>query len=477
MIRINYLSIKHQVYQKRKNPVNILIAGLLLFCLFPNLLTAQDGWQNLITGSNLDGWEVLGGTADYYVENGEIIGVAVPDSPNSFLSTEEHYGDFILEFEVFLDNELNSGVQIRSHSIPSYRNGRVHGYQVEIDPSARAWSGGIYDEARRGWIYPLSRNEAARPAFRNARWNHFRVEAIGNTINTWVNGVHTSRLVDDLTDSGFIGLQVHSINDESLIGAQVKWRNVRIRTENLEAHRKPHDPDVEEVSYLVNELSELEKRKGWRLLWDGETTNGWRGANRDDFPPSGWVIENGVLTVLATDGGEATGPGDIITEDLYSDFELELEFKITEGANSGIKYFVDPVLNQGEGSAIGAEFQILDDQRHPDATQGVDGNRTVGSLYDLISAENLSVPERGKPFNGIGNWNKARIVSKNGHVEHWMNNTKVVEYDRFSQMFRALVAYSKYEVWEKFAQWPEGHILLQDHGDEVSFRSIKIREL
>lgn len=128
----------------------------------------------------------------------------------------------------------------------------------------------------------------------------------------------------------------------------------------------------------------------------------------------------------------------------YDDFILEFEEYLDKQLNNGIKYVVDAELNHGEGSAIGTEYQILDDDRHPDTTQGVEGNRTVGSLYDLIPAENLSVPSRGKPFNGVGNWNKARIASHNGYVEHWMNNQKIVEYDRFSQVFRALVQNSKY---------------------------------
>ena len=187
-------------------------------------------------------------------------------------------------------------------------------------------------------------------------------------------------------------------------------------------------------------------------------------------------MEDGVLSVDETDGRESTGPGDIVTLDSFNNFELQFEFLISEGANSGVKYFVDPDLNTGPGSAIGCEFQILDDAVHPDAKLGVNGNRTLASLYDLITEENLQTEGRAKQFKGIGQWNQGRVVSDNGHVEHWLNNEKVVEFDRSSQTFRALVAYSKYKTWDGFCQWPDGHILLQDHGNAVSYRSIKVRE-
>ena len=228
---------------------------------------------------------------------------------------------------------------------------------------------------------------------------------------------------------------------------------------------------------LNNQLTEDEKRKGWRLLWDGKTTKGWRGAKLKEFPEKGWTMEDGVLSVLSSGGAESRNGGDIVTKATYSNFELMVDFKLTEGANSGIKYFVDPELNKGEGSAIGLEFQVLHDEKHPDAKQGVNGNRTVGSLYDLIRADNLSEPSRdSKRVNGVGSWNRARIIVKDGHVEHWLNGIKVVEFNRHSQIFRALVEKSKYVKWPKFGQLPDGHILLQDHGDKVSFRNIKIRE-
>ena len=287
----------------------------------------------------------------------------------------------------------------------------------------------------------------------------------------------TSRLVDDVTADGFFGLQVHGIGGNmGEVGYSVSWRDPRVLTEAVAKHRLVPDPRVPEISYLPNTLTDWQRDHGWRLLWDGHSTAGWRGAKRSDFPPSGWTIRDGVLTVEATDGGESTGPGDLVTTRDYGDFELALAFKLTEGANSGIKYFVDPALNRGAGSAIGCEFQLLDDRRHPDAQLGVRDNRTLGALYDLIAPESLQNEGRGKQFKGIGEWNHARIVSRDGHVEHWLNHEKVVEYDRYAQVFEALVNYSKYKDWENFGRWPAGRILLQDHGDTVHFRSIRIRE-
>lgn len=449
---------------------------LFTLVLFQNGISQHTDWMNLFNGKDLNNFEPLNGKAEFKVEDGCIVGISKIGTPNSFLATKQKYSDFILEFEVKVDTALNSGVQIRSNSTPSYRNGRVHGYQVEIDPSPRAFSGGIYDEARRGWLFPLSRNPKGQAAFRNGQWNYYHIEAIGNILKTWVNGVQCAKLADDMTGEGFIALQVHHITAKKMEGAEVRWRNLRILTQNFQQHAWQDDPEAPQLSFLVNQLTDWEKRHGWRLLWDGKTTTGWRGAKLNHFPDKGWEIKDGVLTVLATDGGESTGPGDIITQEQFSDFDLELEFMVTPGANSGIKYFVQPELNKKAGSAIGCEFQILDDERHPDAKKGVNGNRTLASLYDLIPADNLSVPGRGKQFKGVGVWNKARIVSRNGKVEHWLNGEKAVEYDRWSQMFRALAAYSKYKVWRNFGQWPQGHVLLQDHGNTVHFRSIKIRE-
>ena len=454
-----------------------LIFGITLATLFSYSTTfAQDDapWISLFDGHSFTGWKKLNGEAEYKIIDKAIVGISQKGTPNTFLTTEKEYSDFILELEVKLDYGLNSGIQIRSLSLPEYRDGRVHGYQVELDPSDRMWTGGIYDEARRGWLYPMTENKNGE-AFKVATWNHMRIEAIGNSIRTWVNGSPCANLVDDLTAKGFIALQVHSIQEDEQVGKTIQWKNIRIITDTPEKYQTPPDPSVPEYNYSSN-LSVHEKRTGWRMLWDGKTSQGWRGAKQDHFPEKGWSMENGILTVHESGGGESNHGGDIVTVDRFSNFELILDFKITEGANSGIKYFVDPDLNQGQGSAIGLEYQILDDEKHQDAKAGVAGNRTVGSLYDLIPAGNLSEKSTNNKRFFKSEWNRARIYVHGGHVEHWLNNVKIVEFDRWSQAFKALVQKSKYEKWPEFGQSKSGHILLQDHGNTVQFKNIKIRE-
>jgi len=297
----------------------------------------------------------------------------------------------------------------------------------------------------------------------------FRIEAIGDTIKTWINDVPAAFLIDDKTQNGFIALQVHEIGDDVEPGKKIMWKNINIITDSVAKYstKTSINPVI-----TKNQLTYQEKIDGWQMLWDGKTTTGWRGAKLDHFPEKGWVIEDGNLIVLDAEGKESADGGDIVTIANYVDFELKVDFKITHGANSGIKYYVDPDLNKGEGSAIGLEYQILDDDIHPDAKVGNhEGSRTVASLYDLIKADPM------KPIRPIGEWNSAYIVSKNNHIEHWLNGMKVLEYERGSEAFKKLVSESKYKIWPDFGMLERGNILLQDHGSKVFFKNIKIKPL
>jgi hypothetical protein len=205
------------------------------------------------------------------------------------------------------------------------------------------------------------------------------------------------------------------------------------------------------------------------LLFDGETSKGWVNVyNNSAFPDEGWIIEDGIIAAVPNKPEARVRGVDIVSTEKFKAFDFQFEFSYAEGANSGIKYG----LGNG-GPAIGLEYQILDDKKHPDANGGKLGNRRLSSLYDLIPADRL-----GELTNGAGNWNYGRIVlHPDNRVEHWLNGVKVLEYVRGSSIYNILVAYSKYDEFDGFGMVDESPILLQYHQDEVKFRSIKIRNL
>jgi hypothetical protein len=218
-----------------------------------------------------------------------------------------------------------------------------------------------------------------------------------------------------------------------------------------------------------NTITPEERADGWELLFDGETTEGWRGYNDEAFPESGWTTNDGVLTIQGSDGDVSGSGGDIVTTDTYDDFVLKLEWKISEGGNSGIFY---RAIEQDDQPIYWSapEMQILDNINHPDANRGENGNRKAGSLYDLIPAE-------PQTFSGHGEWQQVMIVAEGNHIEHWLNGEKVLEYDLWTQDWYRMIRDSKFQGHPEFGDAHKGYIGLQDHGTTAHFRNIKIKEL
>ncbi|HEV8509766.1 MAG TPA: DUF1080 domain-containing protein [Gemmatimonadales bacterium] len=224
-----------------------------------------------------------------------------------------------------------------------------------------------------------------------------------------------------------------------------------------------------------NTLTPAEHAAGWRLLFDGRTLAGWRGIGYDTVPSTHWVVVNGAIKKIASgnvprvaDGRPAVG-GDLETRDSFADFELSFEWKVTPGANSGVKYNVSEAMSLAQGhSALGFEYQILDDDRHEDAKLP---SHRAGALYDLVA------PNEQKQLRPVGEWNRSRIVFRGNHGEHWLNGQIVVEFELGTARMDSLLAASKYKTIPGFGDKRRGHIVLQDHGDEVYFRELKVRPL
>jgi hypothetical protein len=452
----------------------VMFVALTSAVFFSSLCMAQkqsdSDWEILFNGKDLSGWKELNGKHKWEAKDGMIIGTGINGQPNGFLCTEKEYGDFIFECEVMIDTLMNnSGVQFHSLSTSDYKDGRVHGYQMEIDSKPQKWSGSIYEEGdSRGWLYIMAEvNQASQDAFKNKQWNKYRIEANGTTYRCWINGVPTSNLEDEKFPNGFLGLQQHANQPGDPVGTfQVRFRDLRVKTRNL----KFSPPDnIFVVNTIPNNLSLQEKKNGYSLLWDGKTTKGWRAANNSGFPEKGWEIKDGEFSVVQNTGQNSYKNESIVTKKQYSAFELKFDFKITEGANSGVKYFVAESDASKGLTSSSLEYQIVDDSKIDPS----DVTRTLGSLADLKASKKLRAT-----MKKIGEWNQGfiRILPSN-KVEYFLNGYKILEYQRGSAEFLDLVAKSKYKDLPNFGMSPNGNILLENNGSAISFRSLKIKEL
>lgn len=396
--------------------------------LLAALVLAPVQWTPLFDGKTLDGWKQLNGTASYKVEKGEIVGRTVAGSPNSFLCTDKFYGDFELELEVKTDPSLNSGIQIRSMSVPGYQNGRVHGYQIEVDPSDRAWSGGLYDEARRGWLQDLSKNPKGQKAFKNGQWNKYRIVAKGDHFESWVNGVKTADHHDGMTRYGFIALQVHQAEKA---GLEVRWRNVKIKDLGIPTLAPPKDGK-------------------WWLKTEADKVN-WV-AERDGRPcPWEW-IEGGLETTART--------GDLNSKDTMRSALLHIEFRTDDNGKEGQE-------NGNSGVYIQRRYEL---QVLNSAPRGPADNE-CGGFYS-IKAPDFAMAF--KPYE----WQAYDIEF---HEAKWADGKKtenawVTVYHNGTRIHDHLVLPNETASGSK--ETPEALPLrLQNHGNKVRYRNIWIAPL
>jgi hypothetical protein len=387
---------------------------------------ADEGWTPLFNGKNLDGWVQKNGTATYKVEDGTIVGRTSEGSPNSFLCTKQEYGDFELEFEVKVDDGLNSGVQIRSQTEGGTNEGRVNGPQVEIESSGAngAEAGYVYGEATgRGWLTPEDQLKPHKH-FKDGEWNKYRVVAQGPHIQTWINGTQIADLHDrpifETHPRGFIGLQVHGIK-KGTGPYQVAWRNIRLK--KLDADQASVEKQFEE-------------------LFNGKDLAGFEhGGN--------WKVEDGVVT--------RTGKGGSLTyaaKSIPDDFELRFDWKVAEGSNSGVYY-----------RPTQYEYQILDNGKHAD---GKNPRTSAASLYFCMAPSK----DATRP---VGEWNEARVVCKGTVVQHWLNGEKVIDFDYADPKWKWNVELLKQRGGDLAARGAK--LSLQDHGDPVWYRNIRLRAI
>ncbi|MCD8533299.1 MAG: DUF1080 domain-containing protein [Verrucomicrobia bacterium] len=398
----------------------------IMVLLSNGVVAADSGWVSLFDGKTLNGWVQKNGTATYRVENGTIVGKTSDGSPNSFLCSEKDYADFDFEFEVKVDNRLNSGVQIRSQTVGGTNEGRVNGPQVEIEAGGAdgAEAGYIYGESAGGWMTP-EKKLVPHKHFKDGQWNAYRVLAVGPRIRVWINGMLISDLVDmDKFEShrrGFIGLQVHGIGRNE--GPyEVAWRNLRLR-----------EMDTATSS--------------WKQLYNGKDLDGWQTTGNWKPQADGSLL----IQPRAGELGWQRYSDYIWSNRRYSDFVLEVEYKYPAKGNSGVYFRVDDISNPVES---GIEAQILDNSED---TRAMTQHDHGGIISTAAPSRNMSK----KP----GEWNKMVVTCYGSFLQVTLNGEKIIdiELDKSAAKDKPM----------------DGYIGLQDHGqpNNIHFRNIRILEL
>lgn len=419
----------------RNLPIAVLL-GAAACTTVPDAGVAGESWRSLFNGRDLSGWTRVNGLAPFVAEDGEIVGTSVADGPNSFLATEETFGDFVLELESRADAPANTGIQFRTVLAPQYRSG-LTGYQLEIDLSDRNWTGGIYIEGENRFVQPPLNNPACKAAYVPGSWNRLRIEAHKQTLRTFVNGASCGNLVDPTYSQGFIALQVHA-PPGSPAGTRVHWRDIRIKTAGLEGEWSVSSANEE--SYLVNALTDRERREGWLLLFDGVSGSSWHVTEG----AQGVFVADRALILSAGQAVEIQAPD--------NNFELVFDARLSAGSAGMVRY----------GPETTNAFQLFDDPLPAVANESQTA-LMLGALKGRIAPQNLSEPRRTKRYNGPGTWTRGRIVVRGGRVEHWLNSVKVVEYDLAAPT----------------SERPEtaGDLRLEVEAGQVAFRSLKYRPI
>jgi hypothetical protein len=414
--------------------------SILAACLLAGSPSFAGEWIDLFNGKDLAHWQNPYDWGKAEVVDGEIH--LTTEKSKWFLSTVKEYSDFIFEVEVKMpEGKCNSGFLFRSHKSKN----RMFGYQAEVDPSGRKWSGGLYDEGRRGWFISPNRDHAkskeakeqsiaafverAGDCFKRHDWNKYRIECRGGHIKISVNGVTTTDIHDQKDAKGYIALQHHGEK-----GQIYRFRNIRI------------------MELTADNAAVRSSSTEWTSLFASGDFSQWTSI-KGQAVGEGWSIKNGIVH------RSGRRPGDIITKQQYKDFELCFNWKISEGGNSGIKY-----RTKGR---LGLEYQVLDDAKHKDSK--IPTHR-AGSLYELAAAPD------SKPIHPVGDWNQSRILANGNTIQHWLNGEKIVDIEVGSDDWNQRFQKSKYSKNQGFGSWT-GPILLQDHNDEVWFKNVQICEL